>query len=591
MTSCFRAKNTSVKLPSSYDENVYPPLIKIQRSLVIPGFINECRELSRALSLDIYSFDDTVSETSTEPSLLSKITSRADILDNFGQGYEQGYIGDNFTPTSNGEKTIQSYYSIQTNGRNIIGKFNDNFYNESKPNNTFLYKQKSKIVNKTKKRVFSLPTNNENNIGSQFFPSNPPSTKPKNEVITTKIPGVHALNSKINNEFDNSADYVEKEVKVQKNNNIDSSDEKNHNSYINHNYNFNGNTKSVSYSNPRNQFKVNKKPSNLVTQPTLPKLDSKNNKLDDSSPSSIPDAHVESDKNSNEPTAFNNNSVGNRISTSVNSETNQLNNEKSHNNTRNVSNHRSSLRILAQSVINLMNKRGSRGRNEKPEVKSILTLMDINGLLHTPLSGSKLENQSEDETESEYEPEFEPDNNQPSYKTVSSYLSANVDECDPNNISNNDINNNNINARQSLIDGINIKLDIKPSTIKKSPSTGKDDYKTKIDQPNLKTRDNYNYMLNAQTGIDDFGINSNINNIDSIQSFHLSRSFSSESILSNYSHEQRVARTYDMQILTYDQSAIPIPNLPRGQLKVIEDLDNCFIILSPKLSNIFSCYC
>ncbi|KAK6590829.1 hypothetical protein RS030_122021 [Cryptosporidium xiaoi] len=586
MASCFRAKNTSVKLSSSYDADVYPPLIKIQRSLVIPGFINECRELSRALSLDIYSFDDTVSETSTESSLLSKITSKADILDNFEQGYEQGYIGDNFTPTSNGEKTIQNYHSIPTNSRNIIGKFNDNFNNESKPNNTFLYKQKSKIVNKTKKRVFSLPTNIENNIGSQFFPSNPLSTKPKNEVITTTIPGLDALNDQINNEFDNSADYVEKEV--HKNNNTDSSYEKNHNSYINHNYNFNGNTKSVYYSNPRNQFKVNKKPSNLVTQPTLPKFDSKNNKLDDSSPSSIPDAHIESDNNSNEPTTFNNNSVGNKISTSVNTETNQIDNEKSHNNTSNASNHRSSLRILAQSVINLMNKRGSRGRNEKPEVKSIINLMDINGILHTPLSGSKLENHSENETESEYEP----DNNQPPYKTVSSYLSANV-ECDPNN--------SNINGRQSLIDGINVKLDLNPSTIKKTPSTNKDEYKpkieskteteSKIDQPDLKTRYNYNYMLNAQTGIDDVDINSNINNIDSIQSFHLSKSFSSESLLSNYSHEQRVARTYDMQILTYDQSAIPIPNLPRGQLKVIENLDNCFIILSPKLTNIFSCYC
>ncbi|KAH8741316.1 hypothetical protein FG386_000223 [Cryptosporidium ryanae] len=569
MVFCFRAKKDLRKLSYLNNESIYPPLIKIQRSLVIPGFINECRELSRALSLDIYSFDHTISETSTVSSPLSKITSKSDVLNN----YEQDYVDDDNLISSNDKKPSKKEYSMPNSNRTTIDKSNDNLYSEGKIDKGSLNKQKSKIFKKTKtkRRVFSLPTNTEIRIDSKLVSPGSVSAQSKNKTVSIVTSALFNSNA-----------------------NIDSIYESPNDSYINHDYNFNGGTKNVSYSNPNNQFKINKKVSNTVSNSNLNKPSLKNEELSDFG--SALDISIESDSISNKIASFGGNLVENELSNDKNSELNQLYADlspkseiSSKNINNNVSNHRSSLRILVQSVINLMNKRGSRGRNENAEVKSIINLINIDdkGGIHSSESNS--EDQSEYETKLESESESK--NSLSSYKQVSFNLYSNSNEHNP-------INNIITNKEQGIVGEINCEPNKKLSLISMS-SINRNEYKPEVEpviktdsEANLDTKySNYYNIINKKIGIGNVGVNSNINNINGIHSFHLSRSISSESLFSNYSHEQRVARTYDMQIITYDQTAIPIPNLPRGQLKVIEDLENCFIILNPKLSNIFSCCC
>lgn len=246
----------------------------------------------------------------------------------------------------------------------------------------------------------------------------------------------------------------------------------------------------------------------------------------------------------------------------------------------------SSLRVLAQTVISLMNKRGSRGREERQEARAISQLikeMNIPGSNSSESCLSKSQHSSAG-------------SNSPVYLKSSSV---------------NDL----VKKLSGSKKQVSFEMDLKVHERKRSPrlskrfsgllgrrkssrSDSKVEFNRKssnvsVDYPNQAECDGSNTILlesevfkMSQGGV--FG---------EIKEFNvpisLTKSSSSETLQSNFSLDQRVARTYDMQILTYDQTPIPIPNLPRGRkLQSLENLENCYLVIRPNISSMLSlCNC
>ncbi|OII74488.1 uncharacterized protein cubi_00041 [Cryptosporidium ubiquitum] len=571
MVSCFGKRRISPNKSSLSEINVYPPPIKIQKSLVIPGFIREGRQLSRTLSLYL-DVEDSISASNSESSLenrLEKSSTKNDLLkeDLSFKNYYQ-YLDLDYDNHQNPDPYTDRNLDPENEFDSALKykKSNSNNYNKNPRNETVqAFNRKSAIAKagnniivnpvNIKPREIKKVNNNQNKVDlSDNLIKSTNSFKESKEDATSSDYNFKDLYF---NDYSASNDYIEKYVTGKKNMGGLDNDLKDKNIY----------------SVINEPVSANK--GKLISNKHTPITQTKNNNL--------PGGRKRLFSAPNEPIIHTEQSLNERLE-------NKQVTKKTENR------HRSpSLRILAQSVINLMKKRGSKGLDEGKEVKSVNEML------------KNMEIQSSDSSEA----------------TLSRSPNSTVGSNSPSVIYQE------FNSASELIQKlgsdskkqVSFEMDLKKSDKKRSskvskkfsnlfgrkePSKSKSKIEftkklsdSKRDYPN-NDNDVGNYNSNTKNNIifsEDGISNTNHGEFKQIEEFsvpiNLIKSGSSETLDSNFSLDQRVARTYDMQILTYDQTPIPIPNLPRGRkLQSLENLENCYLIVSPNIPNILSsCYC
>ncbi|KAH8582156.1 uncharacterized protein ELE39_003315 [Cryptosporidium sp. chipmunk genotype I] len=573
MASCFgKRRGNPDKSFSLTDVSVYPPPIRIQKSLVIPGFIREGRQLSRTLSLCL-DVEDSITVSDSQSSLdnrLEKLPTKNDLqraalsFKNYCQDLDLEY-----DKQQNTDHYIYQKLDLDNESDPIL-EYEDANSNHSKshfeePKNKIAQKLKSKpLIGQASKNVIVNPVNikpreikrvNTNLSNNSIQPTS--SFKQSDEPLKSSNSHFEDL---CFNDYNASNDYIERLVGKKKSIEVlDNGSGKNNIELTIKELD------SVSSDKNVNELVKNKPISAIQTNVAI-----KNSPKDRKRILSTP----------NEPII--------RIDQFLNDE---LKGKQVIEKTKNR--HRtSSLRILAQSVINLMNKRGSKGRGEKKEVKSINRL----------LNDLEIQSSNASETSSSRQTNSTAGSNSPFiYQDLSSF--------------NESIKNLNNSKKQVSFEMDLKKLEKKGSSRiskrfssllgrRKPSNSGLDvQFSKKLSDPKIsypnnddKTSD-YNNAKNDIILLEDGIFTAHNEKIRPIQEFNipitLLKSESSETLNSNFSVDQRVARTYDMQILTYDQTPIPIPNLPRGRrLQSLENLENCYLVISPKIPNILSlCYC
>ncbi|KAK9174236.1 Uncharacterized protein cmbei_100455 [Cryptosporidium meleagridis] len=582
MASCFgKIKENPVKSSSISDASVYPPPILIQKSLVIPGFIREGRQISRALSLSLDVEDsNTISDSQSQYSLenkFEKFPTKSDLL-KANLSFKNNCQDLDLEHENENNPNHYEYQSLDSNhgfdpihkNQNTNSKSSNNHLDE--PNNQIVQKYKSKPINGQNSDNFIV---NPVNIkpreikravtnSSNSFTKSTSSLKKNDKPLKSSSNNFEDLSF---NDYITSNDYIERFLSKKKSTeDILESDLENNttdliisdtgsvsNDHDNHQYDYDSDKKNKPTS--TNQFKTSKK--NFT----------ENRKRIFSAPDE-PIIHIDQFLN------------------------NELKEKQLDKSTKNR--HRtSSLRILAQSVINLMNKRGSKGRSERSEIKSINKLLD------------NLEIQSSKSSESSF----------------SRHSNSTIVSNSPS-LYNQDLHslNKTIRNLKNSKKQVSFEMDLKKPEKKRSsrmskrlsnllgrsPSKTYPDvqFSKKLSEPKVEYPNNNNksddYNNNTKNDIillEDRIFTINQDEVKQVQEFNipitLLKSESSETLNSNISLEQRVARTYDMQIITYDQTPIPIPNLPRGRrLQSLENLENCYLAISPNMSNMLSlCYC
>lgn len=522
MVSCFGKRSKSPDKPLLSGINVYPPPIRIQKSLVIPGFIREGRQLSRTLSLNL-NVDDSISTSNSEYSLenqFEKVLTKNDLLkeDLSFKNYYQ-YSDLDYDKHQNSDTENESNSDIK---HEKLNSSNLNNYSQNPRNITERFSD-SLIVNPVNikpREIKKLNTNQtEVTLSNRFIkPTN--SSNESNKVVKTFDNNFKDLHL---NDYSGSNDYIDKYVTKEKNMN------KNLVNDLENNNNILGGRRRI-LSAPNESIIHTEKSTNEMMES---KQVIKNNKNRHRSPS---------------------------------------------------------LKILAQSVINLINKRGSKGLNEKEEVKSINKMfkdIEIQSLNSSEATLSRSPN-----------------------STVSSNSSFITYQ-------NSNSMNKLIKKSSSLKKQVSFEMDLKSIDKKRSSkvskkftnffggrklskSNSKVEFNKKLSDPKINyfnNDDNTDYNSNTKNIVfsEDETFKVNHGELKQIEELNipittLTRSVSSETLKSNFSLDQRVARTYDMQILTYDQTPIPIPNLPRGRrLQSLENLENCYLAISPSILSL--CYC
>ncbi|KAL3129744.1 hypothetical protein CHM_1g450 [Cryptosporidium hominis] len=593
MASCFgKRKGNPNKSSSIADVSVYPPPILIQKSLVIPGFIREGRQLSRALSLSLDVEDsNTISDSQSQYSLenkFEKLPTKSDLL-RANLSFKNNYQDLDLEYDNEKNPNYYIYQNLDSNNesdlilknQNTNSKNSNNYLDES--NNQIVQKLKSKPVNgQTGNSVIVNPVNIKpreiKRVGtnsSNNFVKSTSSLKKNDEPLKSSSNHFEDLSF---NDYITSNDYIERFLSKKKstedvledvlendleNNIIDLiiSDTNSVSNDHDHDHDNNHNNNHYYYDPDKN------KPISTIQSKISNKNSPENRKRIFSAPNE-PIIHIDQ--------FLNDELKGKQV----------IKNTKNRHRT-------SSLRILAQSVINLMNKRGSKGRSERNEVKSINKLLN------------NLEIQSSKSSESSF--------SRHSNSTIVSNSPSLYDQ-DLNSL-NKTINNLKNSRKQVSFEMDLKKLEKKRSSkiskrfsnlLGKRPSKTYSDvqFSKKLSEPKINYPNNNNkaddYNNNAKNDIillEDGIFTINQDEVKQVQEFNipitLLKSESSETLNSNFSLDQRVARTYDMQIITYDQTPIPIPNLPRGRrLQSLENLENCYLVISPNISNMLSlCYC
>ncbi|KAF7457453.1 hypothetical protein HWI79_2014 [Cryptosporidium felis] len=491
MVSCLGRKEKNTRKSSSFYQNAYPPPIKIQKSIVIPGFIREGRQLSRTLSLNlnsensIYSISSSV--TSTEGGF-GEFESRNNILNNYHSfnGQEQ-------------EVTQPGYPALKGVTESFGISENSNLNNEQKAfeqktTNSFITNPIEIKSNKFKKKEsnYLSPVNTGNNFNSENVIEIENNENPRKFVI-----------------FENSTSKKDalKDSPTGISPRIETSSSKSKVSIVD-----------------KKSIRGRKRILSAPNEPIVHVEDVLNLELKEKQ---IPTSNTKPKIRS------------------------------------------PSLKLLAKTVINLMNKRGSKGRQEKKEANTLNQLIDKNWSIRSSSLSSKSTNSTKGSDSS-----INPSTDRKSSREIGNLIKK----------------------LSSTKKQVSFEMDFEKPNRKKSSSVSR-----RISK--LFSRKASSNSTELESNKQPEPLKSNINleteiflidktKLDNLQLSTMSRSISSETLCSNFSTEQRVANTYDMQILTYEQTPIPIPNLPKGRrLKSIDNIENCYLLDSPNISRILSaCY-
>ncbi|KAJ1607878.1 hypothetical protein OJ252_2701 [Cryptosporidium canis] len=559
MATCFgKRRSIPDRCLSQSGADVYPPPIRIQRSFVIPGFIREGRQLSRTLSLNLAD-DDSISTLGSESSLESRFERVPSNISALRTGLSSRKIQEsdkvpsraeslslrqesNVAPKYQNKGTVQSISQPEkaAGGASVA----------SRRVSPVLQADSKVIVNPVNIKPREIKKVNSNNLESSTSIRSINSSKGgSGAAVTSKgqLEDLHFSN------YIASNDYIEKYLSRKKSNDEDLARSL-ENSPID---SILKKPPSASTANGSVDGGLQKKPSSPQQPKTAGQKAPTGRKRILSAPNE-PIPHIE-----------------------------QLLNEEPRD--KQVikdakARHRSSsLRVLAQSVINLMNKRGSKGREERKEIRAINQM--LKGMNLPSSNSSEASSRSQGSTSGSDSPQYA--------------KSGSVHEL--------------IKKLGSSKKQVSFEMDLKAVEKKRSSRLSKKF--SRLTGKEGSSRSNSDVEFSKRPSYDEAGSSNDIennNNIITLENgvfetdhkesesikelnipFTLSKSFSSETLSSNFSLDQRVARTYDMQILTYDQTPIPIPNLPRGRkLESLQNLENCYLVMEPNISNIFSlCRC